>query len=501
MNIKTLIFGLYYFITLTTYGQVNSNNIKLVMGDIQKGICPDKFIGFDDSEIYAISPSEFPSSDIRFFKYNNKMNLVLEKKINLSKEDKEIVFTAYYHDKIYLFYRQFDSKTKKNTLYIETINKETLSLNNDSKKITEISCYEKYSRGKYHFSISPDKSKFMICAEFPGHKNTSKKFNILVFGKGFENIWNKEFTLDYDSYGFDINNVLVNNDGEAIIFSLNSVLKGGVRSNNSREYFQVTIVKNEGESIAEIPLKNGLKRLIEPKILLSKNGDMICSGFYSDNHNYDLDGCFFINISKNNDEIAASAFNEFEHNFIHAKMEDTKNGHTRVIETNIEFQIKNIVQKEDGGIIFVGEKYSNYETTHDYEDIVIINLSAEGKIIWKRIVRKKQLVSNIDAFYSFVSYINNKRTYLIFNDNEKNINNNEGDKIKAFKPRSPAVISIVEVDSNNNMNKNMLFDSNDAHVYLYPTDILKLGNNECVFIGMNLSVTSKHRLFKITFNE
>ena len=76
-----------------------------------------------------------------------------------------------------------NNKLKQNFLFVQSINKKTLLLNNDLKQIAQIDYAgnRKYNAGNFNYKTSRDSSKILIYYDLPYEQGASEKFGFHVF--------------------------------------------------------------------------------------------------------------------------------------------------------------------------------------------------------------------------------------------------------------------------------------------------------------------------------
>ena len=117
------------------------------------------------------------------------------------------------------------------------------------------------------------------------------------------------------------------------------------------------------------------------KIAINQVGDIICGGFYSDNGTSSINGSYFLKIDQNTTSITSKSFKEFGIDFITQNMTDkkqkesSKNEKTKGKDVELyEYDLEDIVLRDDGGAILIGEQYFVREvTTTDFQGNINIS--------------------------------------------------------------------------------------------------------------------------------
>lgn len=172
----------------------------------------------------------------------------------------------------------------------------------------------------------------------------------------------------------------------------------------------------------------------------------------------------------------------------------------------MKFIVYDLLENKYGGVTLVGENYystfvsnqNSSSTVHFNRDIILINFSAEGEILWTQQIPKFQKTGDKHLMYAnFGVHKHNENIYFIYNDNPNNANLSGNDKVKTFQRMTRnAITMIVEVDENGAKNKQVLSTYDDINVYLTPAKITTLQNNEFIIKGGS---TFDFKLVKVGF--
>ena len=132
-----------------------------------------------------------------------------------------------------------------------------------------------------------------------------------------------------------------------------------------------------------------------------------------------------------------------------------------------------------------------------YNDIIVVRISNKGDIDWAHKVPKRQHTVNDGGFYSsFIQSEVDDKIYLVYNDNPKNLTEDDPGKYWNFVPGKESVVMLVQFDAQGNMTKDMLFSSDDSDVILRPKVSNQIDPETTILAGQRKKV---HRLMKISF--
>ena len=332
------------------------------------------------------------------------------------------------------------TKTKENlSLSVQGVDQETLEFSGNEDMIYnfKLSKGRNYTNGEYLKSISRKELRVAYVIEHPGDRESKTITTVKVFDDNYELLWKTKYTQPYERGLSRVESVNVSDDG--LVYILTKVWKekkDRERRERNYEYF-INVVTKEGlETKEKLELKDNF--IVDLKLNIAENGDLICGGFYS-KEGLRSDGVFFMQLDGENFNIKSESLKEFELDFITDGMSERKAAKTKkrakkgkdVGLANVEF--RDFIVKEDGGAVLVGEYVNIYTTTstdangnttttthYNYDDIYVISIDKEGNIEWAEKIEKIQHTSNDGGFYSsFFLSINGNHLNFMFNIKEK----------------------------------------------------------------------------------
>jgi len=516
---------------LGLYSQSKSKDVSVKWGEelkeSKKSSLSD-IVGFDETGFYALSgkQSGIYVANIKYtvshFSSDVKLKTEVELEIKDDKKDMEFEFIVQMDKKLYVFASLADKKANLNNLYVQSINKKTLQLNNDRKKIAEIPYESKLykDRGSFNYKLSRDSSKINIFYNLPYEKNENEKFGFHVLDDQMNEIWSNNVVLPYTDELFVIESHIIDIEGNVHILGkkyeekLKSTRKGEVN------YDHLIISYYKGESSArEYVVKMEGKYLNEMKIEMNDDKEIICAGFYSNRGTSGADGSYFLKIDIDSKEIVVNNFKEFGLDFITQNMSNKEEKKTKKKEAKgkevelYSYDIDDMIMNDDGSIYLIGEQYYEYQTTttsttngntstkttyhYVYKDIIVVNIDFQGNIVWAEKVGKSQHTRNDNGFFSsYVLSISRDNLYFIFNDNPENLKvNQRGKDFKDFTKKKDSIIVLVKMDSDGNSTRKALFTAKDAEVLTRPKVCEQVSEDELILFGQK---GRTHRFAKVT---
>ena len=529
-----LFFTLFTFSALYSMGQTKSKKVDILWGPelkASKKSTLSDIVGYDETGIYAIKKKIRAlyglNSPITLEHYDQKMALSKSVEIELKEQKKKRKFEFIIHidNEMYIFSSFANQKLKKNFLFVQGLDKKTLQPKKDLKKIAEIdySGKSKYNSGSFDYEISRDSSKVLVYYNLPYDKGESEKFGFHVFDKSMNQLWEKKITLPYKEELFELEDYEV--DNRANVYLLGTIFKEKrkeKRKGKPNYKYQVLSYSNNGSELKEYPIKIEGKFLTDMQIAINDEQDIICGGFYSSEGTFSIEGSYFLKIDGQTKEIKSKGFQEFGIDFITQNMtvrkkKKTKKKAAKGKDTELyQYDLNNIILRDDGGAVLIGEQYyvdvviitttganGSMSTTakshYYYNDIIVINMSPDGKIEWtKKIAKSQGTVDDVGFFSSYALSVVKDKLYFVFNDNPRNLFYKGTGKLYNFNKSKESLVVLVTLDSEGNQTREALFSAREADILTRPKVCKQISNNEMVLFGQRKKT---HRFAKISFKQ
>lgn len=206
--------------------QTRTKKVNVTFGDelkVKKKTTLGDIIGKDDSGLYALKIKRklFGHSDITLEHFNNRMQLTKSVPLELLHSEKKRVYEGILNidNRLILFTSFINQKKKKKYLFKQSIDKKTLTLNNDLKKIAEIDFTTKSNNNSGSFSnvVSRDSSKVLVYYNLPYSKGEPERFGLQVYDTKMDLLWEKEIKLPYEDKLFGIEEYQIDKSGDVYI--------------------------------------------------------------------------------------------------------------------------------------------------------------------------------------------------------------------------------------------------------------------------------------------
>jgi hypothetical protein len=238
------------------------------------------------------------------------------------------------------------------------------------------------------------------------------------------------------------------------------------------------------------------------QIAINDKNDIVCGGFYSNVGTFSINGSYFLTVSGVNGEIISKSFKEFDLKFITQNMTEREANKAKKKEEKgkdvelFEYDLDNIILRDDGGAILVGEQFyveiytytTQYGTTtsyhYNYNDIIVININPEGQIEWaKKIPKEQESVNDGGTYSSYAMSVFGDKLFFIFNDNPKNLSNTGDGKLKNYNPNRESIVVMVAMDGEGQFKKEALYKMKRSDILIRPKLSSQISDDEMIVFG------------------
>jgi hypothetical protein len=503
--------------------QLQKADVKVSWGELAKaefGSSVQDIFGYDKTGFYVLK-NQRGWHAVSHVDY--KMNQTAEGTINLKagRRDGEFEFVDLLDNTVYVFYSENERKTKENVLYTETLDQTTLELKGDKKEVCRIPYVSKSNEGNFTHVFSRGKQSFLITCSLPYVKGSPERFNFLMYDNRFNLKWKKEIVLPVNDELFEMDRVKADDNGNAYISG--RFFEGEKDRYKSKFAYKLYAYFNNGTEQKEFNLDLGDKRATDMQFAINDNGNITACGFYTDKEkgNYSIRGSFYALIDGTTRKVLSSSTKEFDIDFITQYMSEREEERTKKREENgkkqelMNYDIHEIVLRDDGGAILVAEQYyirqvttyspgpngGTYSTStyYDYNDIIVVNITPDGKIEWTQKIHKLQ-ESPLPASMTYTSYaiaVTGDAIRFIYNDYTENLLLGEKERYKTFRSvtKSTAVI-MATIDRSGKLKREFLFDRNDSELNTKPVACEQTDANTFILFAQR---KEKHQFAKIDF--
>jgi len=514
MKTKIKIF-LITFLPLTIFSQNISDSI--VTGKIQKCKLFDAVYkyqpvaSFDNCFTFLLLPKEEDlalGNIYRMEKYDLNLNLLVHERLNFKDKNGERKFCnlIYFQQKLYLFTSFKNHKDKKLYLFVQTIDKNKFSLNDDLRMIAEFENKSNRKNIKLNtsFSISEDSTKLLISAtsEVINHLQLSRdpygkelensKLFVCVFDKNVNLLWQQEASKAINSGTFVFDKFTIDNSANAFITGQsfeNKNQAGSIYCYAKNKYYNYVQPSNYKNSILYFGNNgNDLRQLnIDPQgifaksvVIKPKGDNIICAGIYASPNTISAKGVYSCQLNLISGKTDNLITKQFSNDFLVPQIdeEDLKafRKQTKKEESDpYTYSISKLEQTLDGNYLFIAEQQlsgslevSSYNSlsvfpTLKYGNLYVSTLSPTGEIKNINVIDKKQF--SFDYFpMSYSHLVVGNDLYLLFNNIPKNKKHTMFDSTSSTLQNT----SLIKLDKDNKQTKEIIADfTNLDHNTMY----------------------------------
>ncbi len=465
----------------------------------------DHILGKIDGDIYT-TRSEYglltkSKYDIR--KYDSDFNLVFEKELDLPKDNFVKQGSFLCNDTIFVFLSYYDKDQDVNYLYGSTISKDG-TINLPLIEVAAIEADNKRKRNYFLIAENTNNTGFLVTVTSRYEKNEEKNLQFISLDHEFENMHQADLNLPFKDNALDLLQVKATPEGN--IHILASVTENTEERRDENTLRILTYYKDTKE-LHEHKIDLDQNYITGYELEFRKNGNLILSGFYSDNRLISMKGIYFVEIDTKNKRLVHSKTTDFTTDFKKLFISERKAEKGQELW---HFKMRGIYLKDDGGIMFLAEYYqqnaTSFESTskrfnsstnivttstggssntdyYDYGHIMVADMDSEGNINWWTKIAKLQNTTNDNGVYGGINHwFRNNSIYIIFNDHEKNINEVDPAQLRNLSiKRSWAVL--VTINSEGETKKTPLFNSKEKDAYLVPKEGYNISENEQIIMA------------------
>ncbi len=360
--------------------------------------------------------------------------------------------------------------------------------------------------GYFAVSTSPNDAIVLICQLLPFEKEGRERFSLKVYDQEMKPMWDRDVDLPYLDSEFSVESTRVANDGSVVMIGNKYAEKREakeLRKDGKATYeYHLLVYHGDGKEPEDHKINVPDKFLQDLTLNIGEEGDILCGGFYGNKGSFSVRGTYFLRIDRTSKEIVHSSFKEFDRDFITEYMTEkeeakaTKKADKKGEELEMyNYELRDIVRRDDGGAVMVGEQYRFYVTTvtstdangntstrtvyhYVYNDIIVVNINPEGEIDWAAKVPKRQHSTNDGGYFSsYAMVVKGSNIHLMFNDNGMNLFLKPGDKVEPFKYGKEMLITLATIDEDGKVSREALLSQEKREAMTRPKSSVQVGDD------------------------
>jgi hypothetical protein len=430
-------------------------------------------------------------------------------------------------DHLLVFTTHHDKKAKTNSLYLHKYTTESMQPVGRMELITTIDLETMKARVGVKFMVrndrpylavtakalpgfslatSPNNKVICVYQDLPYNKTEKERFKLKVFDDEMQPLWDRDLELPYLDSEFSVESGSVTDDGSVMIignkFAEKREAKELKKDKKATYEYHLLIYHGDGAEPEDHPIAVSDKFIQDLTLNVDSDGDILCGGFYGNKGTFAIRGAFFLRLDNDTKEIVHSSFKEFDNDFITEYMtEKEEKKATNKADRKGEdvemsnYELRDLIRREDGGAVMVGEQYRFYETTttttnanggsttrtfyhYVYNDIIVVNIDPQGDIEWAAKVPKRQHSVNDGGYYSsFAIVVTESNIHLVFNDSGKNLFLKPGDKVEPFKYDKEMLITLATINEDGRVYREALLSQEKRDAILRPKSSVQVGDD------------------------
>ena len=482
-------------------------------------------VGYDNTGFYALTRkfSAFNSYTLEHF--DQEMNLTKSVKLELLRQG--VSYEAYekiiqVNNELFLFTSLIDNRSKSSTLYVKQIDKSALVPEKTGEKLMSMEYRgpRRAGEGDFIVKLSRDSTNVLVVNMLPYKAGDPEKFGFHVYDASMKLQWQQDVILPHKDDMFEIKSFKVSNTGN--VYLLGKLYNKGHRekrngeANYSYRIFSYSPDNREGKEYS-IALEDRFLR--DMQLAVEDDGDLICAGFYSERGTMSIRGTYFLTVDAASSEIKTKSFKEFSIDFITQYMKDGKAEQMKRKEERggdvelYDYDLSDIILRTDGGAVLVAEQFyaktytyttpiggqsqlqQQASTYYYYNDIIAVNIGADGVIEWAAKIPKHQVSSDVGFYSSYALAVVRDKMYFVFNDDPENAGYDGSEKLKSFSGRDP-VVMVVQLDSKGEVTRQPIFTSFGMDAITRPKVCEQVSHTEMVLFGQRKKT---QQFAKVTF--
>lgn len=479
------------------------------------------FFGNEDDGIVNLS---LKKEQLYITRFNPKtLTQTDERVIEIPEATKNMVseMVVDFNKNYYWLRSDWDKDAQRELLYATKIDVKKGRLDNKDQKLIEAGrlgsegyvangLYSAKKVGKYQFNYDADHNNLLVSYRLAPESRKDKysydKLGIYVFDQNMQKVWGGEFTMPYTEKRMDNEDFAIDANGDAYLLAkvYNSDSRKEVDKETGNPGYHLEVFKFSKNSQQAIHATVSLDQYFIQETSLIENAmhDMIIACTYSKNAKSKGTEGIFLGILTTDGKV--TNYQKGYYKFPTAELQKFESRRKkRKIEKNEEYEVPNlkvrdIIVEKDGSVFLSCEEYyfivhnsynygaggmgrsSSYVSYH-YEDILASKIDASGNFLWMRKIPKRQSGTKGRGTMSFKLISDETGYYFLYLDNKKNENMKEDDTPAKHADGFGGQVMEVKIDNAGNMTKEIVFDTRDEEIMIFPADFDKINHNQ--FIG------------------
>lgn len=431
----------------------------------------------------------------------------------------KVVFITYYIDKKakekhYLIHELLKDSKLGNTIELavtEWSKKKIVLTQKALKKLKSSSAYS------FEYIVSDDFESMLV-----SYQNNDGDTETVLFNKDIEEVERTKMEIPFEN--FKRTSARLSNSGRLFMLGHEFTIEetsGLVKREIEKRGDYHVLIHDAVTGDMENEKLDINKHIYESSLKILPDESVVVYGMYTNQTAKGVSGAFFQKLNSSLD-VTFTSLEEFEESFITQfwtarqkkkaeKKKKKKNPKKKAEPSLYSYIMHDLVIKENGDMVMLGEQYYMYVTSRTYtdangnshttytyhyiyNDIIAVNCTKDGEITWKEKVKKRQHSTNDGGYYSsFYTITQENNVYLMYNDKEGNMDDAEeatSSKEKRELKRDN-VAALITFGEEGETTRTTLFDyEGEESRNIVPKRCMKMGEKE-IFLFAEMGKRTK----------
>ncbi len=483
----------YYVMRMKRTG---TPGIKVFKGGDSKSKLALMLLGFAKfrSDAKLLNPSSYmsPSAEYYLEKYDNDLALSFQKDLILPdvKNEDFLVKNAFFAGgKVYLFSTTWYSKLNKTVARIHEIDME-----GKFGKATEVGTIEGKTKNNesddntFECKLSANGKHIIVFSTQMDDEKKPKTMTAMLLDPSLAIIWKNTFEIGPKD-DLDVMDITLDDKGHLYATCQVFYPEKEAKNYSQKFFYKVFYLPGTEGTQKSYELNLGADVYVSDlKIVWDDKGNPVITGFYSEKSANKIKGFYSKTLDPVTFTETGKVMADFDTRF-QIEMEGAKKG-AKGKEIS-DLHIRKMFPNADGTITFIAEKYwieahdnnnnsmigaalRGYNFYYNYEDILLFNMTIDGKMNWVKKVLKYQRTYNDGGLYnSFITTKKGDDIFLVYNAHRS-------DPDEMMVNTNKAIAYVTKVDKTGKATTEKLFNAREAEVIMTPRIHFKASDSKII---------------------
>lgn len=400
-----------------------------------KGGSGATLIGGDDAGYWIHERTGDRNPTILFTRLNTNLETLWRKNFELPQPDEtsrqDIVHVELIQGYLYIFSSGRRSDAAEYQAYVTVLDSELRRVSGPV-LIHFVADIWKSGRPQFIVRVSEDRQRILVLFDSPYERKSNESIAIKVYDPALELLWEQTLELPYGQDVVQVHSFDIDNEGGVYLMSGHTPKKNTMTWQRPQGNRYVVFYYNHGEGILreyDVSLKD--KQVVSARFAIDAGGQLFIAGYYSSDFTFSAAGTFLFILSPRAETVTVASFMPFPPELLLKYMgprQAEKQGGLP------DFYPDHLVLRSDGSCWLIGEQFAISENLmldpmtgrqlierrYTYEDILVVHLNPDGRILKAERIPKRQFDVNSNPHLSYVCQVADETLHFFFNDNPDN---------------------------------------------------------------------------------